>query len=574
MRIKDKRKLLLSLLLITIILTTNIEKSYAVTVGFGSLSEGGSGGVERPYETVSGENYDPSGTKKHFEYGYEKSVHSSIAVTIDGYDLEGNAVMPITTIIDHTKYTFKAGTWIGIYILETQSVNWDIKNFKASEVKKEYKCVYSKSSTLGRCPDYDNQYSSTEDLCDGIWTKNGNNIMGTCTPYKTCTRTYDDKTYTPPKQDYNANYSCPAAYPYDTSFNILKSQTSTDVYETASAEYAEQMKDKLYREVHAEALGKIGASLGKVQYITTNNYPESGVFDSDDIGELEVEQIEFADSGIGATGSAHVTYNHTQKQVCMNLKTSKVTYGRNCETDEIQIETNPEYNYWHYFIPLNAKSGTKTFYLEVIANENKKLTVKECKNAMEKYSLNYPDIIIPNLTGDKFDLSRSQQYNEHLVEENGGCYFATSIYIPVKQGFYNEISDGTFKGFNFYYRPIDVNNPFPNGIPTNSIWTEEKTNNLTGTSMEEENITYVANVANANALREYNDDMITHGDYSYTRWENMYINGISNFVENSGFVKRYVNKSDIYKLGCGPANKNATNEDGTTNYMYQEECGT
>ena len=53
---------------------------------------------------------------------------------------------------------------------------------------------------------------------------------------------------------------------------------------------------------------------------------------------------------------------------------------------------------------------------------------------------------------------------------------------------------------------------------------------------------------------------------------NMHLNGVSNFIENSGFVNRYVDKNNIYKLGCGKANENATNSDGTTNNLYQRWC--
>ena len=54
----------------------------------------------------------------------------------------------------------------------------------------------------------------------------------------------------------------------------------------------------------------------------------------------------------------------------------------------------------------------------------------------------------------------------------------------------------------------------------------------------------------------------------------MHINGVSDFIENGGFIKRNVSKTDFYKLGCGPENEKRTNSDGTTNYLYQQECGT
>ena len=41
----------------------------------------------------------------------------------------------------------------------------------------------------------------------------------------------------------------------------------------------------------------------------------------------------------------------------------------------------------------------------------------------------------------------------------------------------------------------------------------------------------------------------------------MHLNGVSDFIENGGFVKRNVSKTDFYKLGCGPANEKTTNND-------------
>lgn len=578
-------KVLLGLSLSTLFFASNLKNCYAATVSFGTLSEG-STNSEVPYTPVEGQVYTSG--KHRFEYGYNKKILSATGIDINGYDLNGTSVMPTSTTIDSTKYTFTSGTWIGINIIETQSVSWEVTDFTFKEIRKKYTCVYSKDSTKYECG---TDASSTTIPAGSSCTKTGYTcttqpipanvsppqVICLCTKPKYCTQNYNDITDIVYK-DYYDEYSCDATKTDNNgvkySLNTEKSSVEEITNDTVDTTQQNLMKQEARNTVHSEALSRIGAPVGEVKYIKNNDYPSNGIFDK---GELTGRKLTETDSGAGRdSGSATKSYEYRQEKVCMNLKNAKITYGEDCDSDEIRIPnktvSGSNLTYWHYFIPLNAKSGTEEFYLEIIGNVNRKLSIDECKDAMKKYSSNYPDYIIPNLTGGEFDLGNSKKYNEELVETNGGCYFATTIYIPTIQKFYNEIdSNGTkkFKGFNFYYKPINVTDPFPNGIPTISIWTEEDTSDLTGPTLSSDDITYIANVNNnVYKIRNYNKTI------PYTTWDNMYISGKSKFIENEGIVDRYVDTTDFYKLGCGPANSSATNSDGKTNYLYQQECGT
>lgn len=303
---------------------------------------------------------------------------------------------------------------------------------------------------------------------------------------------------------------------------------------------------------------------------TTDLYDTADEIEGSIINQSLIDEEESADTWYL---EQEKIFYYNREKTCINVKTGNVKYiGKdescNSSTDNNNYEVTAKNGYWNYFVPLNTTSNTG-FKIELNpVSEDSTLGKRLCKETVET-NPNYMNVIRPmagSFNGNKI-------HDKNLVESED-CQYISIITIPIEQKFYNELNGTKLKGFNFYYKPIDINNPFPNGLPTNSIWTQTDIDKLTGTSMDKDDITYIANVTNASAIRNYKDDMIKHGDYLYTRWDNMYVNGISNFVEKSGFVKRYADKSDIYKLGCGPANENPTNSDGTKNYLYRQECDT
>lgn len=308
----------------------------------------------------------------------------------------------------------------------------------------------------------------------------------------------------------------------------------------------------------------------------TLNLSDSNDVKSSALALQPIEGKEVSSSIIDEKGNwywrkgANKTFSYSIEKTCINVKTGKINYIKKTE----ECDKNKEYEIasedgkWTYFIPLNANSK-EDFSLslkEIIGSG--KIDSVSCEDIMKNYPNDYRNFL--KSAGEEF----SGVYEKDKKKVSKGCYWALNIIIPITQKFYNEQDNGTFKGFNFYYKPIDINNPFPNGIPTNSIWTEKETKKLTGTSFNKDDITYIADVTNANAIRDYKNQETNHKKNLYTSWENMHINGVSDFIENGGFIKRNVSKTDFYKLGCGPENEKRTNSDGTTNYLYQQECGT
>ena len=256
----------------------------------------------------------------------------------------------------------------------------------------------------------------------------------------------------------------------------------------------------------------------------------------------------------------HLTkrYNYELYGACINVKTAKVRYltssSGKCNEDEIKIEnsTSDFYNrHWHIFIPLNTKT---TDIFQFAMNGNTKISSNECKIMINDYNKNneYLYYIKPgnnqeNFTGNKnTDLKSVEKY---------GCYRRTIYNVPITQKFYNEeqSDDKTiFKGFAFYYRPININNPFPNGIANDSLWKEWESNNKKDPDLTKSfsSITYYATNINANSVRTYNKE------HPYTSWSEMNLNGTSNYINSSSIIKRNnVSTKSFYNLGCGPSNK-------------------
>ncbi len=245
----------------------------------------------------------------------------------------------------------------------------------------------------------------------------------------------------------------------------------------------------------------------------------------------------------------YVSYDK-EAEICINVKNGNVTYydgqkNVQCGEDEMKVTPNSD-GYWKYFIPLNANSADD-FSFEL-----------KSSNAIEEdYICN--------------DIKSKYSYWDNIIDEvPGGCVFNTKITIPIVQRFYNELEDGkTFKGFNFYYKPIDINEPFPNGLTDTSIWNECNGTNPNISQSYDKMIYYANTSQNEQEIRKYNDkknDIYT----PYASWEKLNKDGTSQFVRNSGIMDEgkvsLPDKNSFYNLGCGPKNTNVNN------VFTQTEC--
>ena len=254
---------------------------------------------------------------------------------------------------------------------------------------------------------------------------------------------------------------------------------------------------------------------------------------------------------------------------CVNVRTGKVRYlkkGEKCNNSEelynANTDNNQNYeiyvpnktgsnNHWHVFTPLNTKE-TKGYTLELTPNNATKQSGGICQSFIEKYKkdLEYMNIIKPV----KGTFTGNIATDKRLVQS--GCYTYMAINLKVLQKFYNEVyqdkNNSNLIGYDFYYRPIDVNNPFPNGISKDSYWktwseTGKKDPDLTESY---DDLTYVSYNIDLNKVREYNIDNL------YSSWLKMDTDGTSEFIEKSGIITRNPEalKDEIYNLGCGPSN--------------------
>ena len=257
-------------------------------------------------------------------------------------------------------------------------------------------------------------------------------------------------------------------------------------------------------------------------------------------------------------------YMYVMPQACINIKTAQITYRKGgCSSDEEkmsvpQIKTQDKKRLiGQYYIPLNTKTNTKFYYyLQGLKQQTKEM----CQAYIDKYSTWREELIDQNKQA--FKSTTTEQQGKNRVKS--GCYFQLEFEFKTKQQFYNEESK-KFEGYAYYYRPIDIYDPFPNGVDKNSLWyklydsknnsiivndinnkkRETKLDDAYKTIMYKATDVSTANVAKAN-------------ETIYTSWEGMNKNGTSSFIKNNSFIRREAgyNSKNLYKIGCGPANAN------------------
>lgn len=553
---QKKQKILILLLLILSITTFNQKKVYGRTFG-GIGGSGSSGNVSK---------VEPNTASYTASDGFEitctwlTSVTPWSYVTINTYDTKGNSFENPLNIEESIKKqeldNLLAGRYIGINIYEEKGYNVKVE-YEVTAEKRRWNCRY--------CTDICYPAEASP-VSYNLQQKNSINL--TTIAIKIPENSGGNIQY---EKDNNKNNGC-------TAWSCQGYYTNKTVYDEGDC--GGTITHELNAETRPATADEIAWCHGKaqphlpalepsyeVEYMNSNDINSS----SSTIVKGEKCAVESVNLENGGTASRSCTFQYNRGNACIDVNTGKVRYigtNRSCGTNkEYLVELDGDI--WPYFIPLNTKSNDKVFSIEMNSSLSKTDT-GICEDIIENND-DFSSMILDS-EQKKFIQGTSKKNAKDRVQN--GCYYRTLIKIPVEQKFYNEINNGTeFKGYNFYYKPIDVKNPFPNGLPSNSIWSQDAVKKLTGTSFEKSKITYVADVTDAKTIRNYKNKETNHKKNLYTSWENMHVNGVSEFIENGGFVIRNVDKTDFYKLGCGPSNEKATNSDGTTNYMYQQECG-
>ena len=289
-------------------------------------------------------------------------------------------------------------------------------------------------------------------------------------------------------------------------------------------------------------------------------------------------------SNLTITITIRIKYN--VGNACINVKTGLISYKDTCDSEELSVPdiysrdvTNlnesqkKAYRIGQYFIPLNTKENSDfTYSLKARRKDNEEVCKSYIDHAKDMDEVRNT-IMYVNASGNPTAIPANiNNKNSAKGLMSKGCYLATTAKFKVKQQFYNENASNKLEGYGFYYRPIDVSNPFPNGLKDSGYWgmeglynanensvtIDKKTYDLDDSFKEE---TYKANINNPNTIREYNKRADSEGkSYLYMSWDNMKVDGSSGFID-SGYVTRN-GKQSYYKLGCGPSNNTWKECDG------------
>ena len=573
---KNKIKKMLFVAILSIFVIN--ENVFAWTVGFNlPYTENNS----KPGNPVpSKETFEYDSGNKRYQCDYNSSINQLQYVSFNSYDLDGNPVMPYTSNVNTT---FPSGTWIGINVAENKSASWSVSNFDYYEIKKIYECIYTKTNygLVTKATLYVPNSSICTSRCSAIgcygnFSSGENGISGRCTCKKREQTGTSTESFLLDPVDYHVTVtsdSCPNKPGYTKpSIKYIGVQVE-DISDMP------ECKTKAIDKVHGNAVSQVNKPTTEVEYITTNDYPnitKNGKITLP-TSVIKGKMTEYHDQRSGDSGVVTAKFEYWPQKVCINVLTSKVTYKEKCskENNEIEIKNKTVYDkylksnitFWHYFIPLNTISGSD-FYLNLKPSGSKttKYNVDACEEIMKNYS-DYKNYIIlgdsPNggsieFIGD-YNTYKKNSSDYQSVKNNKGCYFTSKVNFNIEQKFYGEeknkeTNELILKGFNFYYRPIDISNPFPNGVDNTSYWYEwsksnKKNPNLAKSFADE--ITYKAVNIDASKVREYN----SQDGNDYPNWTNsMYTNGTSKYINTSNIIKRE-NPGKVYALGCGPANQ-------------------
>ena len=528
-------------------------------------------------------------------YNYTTSVNN--AITVDGYDLEDNPIMENSLHISDEDRII-AGTSIGLNIYETKRIGWQVTKSEVTETKitetKYYKCTY-KTKTRPLPPP---NKPGDPIMVPLLATKNIANVK----PLSTCAVTvqYTTSSSSCPRPATNCMYESGPTYSYV--------NTTEDSYSSTDTTKIEECRKYAAQQAIAEANWYLGASY-KITLSDSNNIKEESEITLD-VSDTKCDKCSFSYSPGMTSDSIKVEYYYKKTKACINVKTGDISYvpdksGKTeCNGDEREIPNTKIGNneHWHYFVPLNAKSGD-TIEMNMMRATEEILNKSQCLYVMRNNPINqnntnpltttYVDLIKPTIESVKWnedykchtcnpnnpDEWNSEQSSDYKEVIENGCRLTSKIKIPITQKFYNEKTDDdnnkTFNGFNFYYKPIDVSNSnqiniiFPNGVQKDAEgnlktitlwdkWYKAQLGELNNNINKEPNLsnsysikTYETKNINAKQIRMYNQNN------PYTSWNNIDIDGTSKYIDSEeSVITRIGNqKENIYKLGCGPANK-------------------
>ena len=566
------------IIITAILLSIPINTIYAYTFNVDFADTGGSSGsgsstVKEPTPEEKwngskkysfGGKYNTSGKKNGYEYketytcGYQYNITSTNSVTINGYNINNEKILDKSLKI---KEEVLAGTSIGLEIYETKKVSYEVTYYKVKKITQ----VTCRDKTTNK---YD------------CWCKENTRGVGTKEYSKELPQSGKCSSY---------NKYAPGWHSLKCDLRVLGSTTSCKkVNEKAKEEDVTDQKKinecKEYAVKKAkEAANSTGSNATYSIIIPNSNDKTSDQGKTTVSGKRIVnEQFSTTKNLQKLSDTRTIKYRYSTIP-CMNVVTSKVRYVSdegNCKPSDNEIIIKDDefpkgsgIYHWHYFVPLNSKSDS-TVDIKLVKNAQvtkNERSSKEClyvvmNNPVDKKDdskTSYLDLIEPVGKTFKGDYTRTDKKscktcNDYKIFANGSkCILTSTIKIPIKQQFYKEKKEKSnnkenivFTGFNFYYRSININDPFPNGT-IDGIWREwaESKKKKPDIAKSYTKATYVVSNIKLNNVRNYNKEN------TYLNWDGMQADGTSTVITNKnlGTLNRYT--KDYYKLGGGPGVK-------------------
>ena len=537
-----KKKLLIIILLLSILMINTIE----VHADNNSIFDGSYGDDDQPQNPTDQSNTDNdkkcenSKTAGRFEScNIRTTNHYASSVNIDIYDTKGKY---IGNALEISNIEFEAGRFVGIDAYEIYT-NKTTKSYSPSCYDVEVTCnriiegTPYKCCSNGKIANNPSRVRINGKMVDVLLCDDGTY------PQNTCYTSSSTETYTRTQGSCDAgdewvNAKCTPCTPSIDCEGQARRELENMSIDDKQSSYTAKRRD-------------------------SNDIAKETTYPVESYKEVTLHPIIVEGyRTLSRTIDLRIKYN-TQK-TCLNVKSSQVRYisfEENCDsTKEITVknyQNSDNQPIGMYFIPLNTKSNTFfNYFLESGQKQEQKL----CETLITKYKSDGRwKIILLDESKNPFDINTS--YDEGIDRVKSGCYYAFTLNFNIKQKFYNE-KDYKIRGYGSFYRPIDINNPFPNGLSATSIWSGliDTTNNVIKITNNKNEIikkynlndsfkekSYSIEHINANAIRDYN-----HQERNfYTSWEDMDVDGTSTFVND--YLTRY-NSRDYYKLGCGPAN--------------------
>ena len=337
-----------------------------------------------------------------------------------------------------------------------------------------------------------------------------------------------------------------------------------------------------------------------------NGDPTINVTWNEEFSTKEIEPSQPADcnsSTVSKTVTMTYTYNLTPSW--MDPLTGKVKYESNCgETGEnagynkcITEEEKSTYikvpemyinrngkniRIGQYFVPLNAKSTDLLKYYLYPRMSRAPISEAMCLTLINKYSTKtstgeyWADFLGFKDSGESmYPLIQTAEGARKQVQKDHGCRMGLYVSFKIQQEFYNELNSN-LNGYEFYYRPIDYSEPFPNGMTKYGYWYGVYNKKSNSTKVIDANgkidsnnsvdlddsfsrVSYrTNNTYNEKTIRNYNKASSNPKDNrAYNSWLEMNTDGTSKFISGNYGISRNGCQS-FYSLGCGPANSNWT----------------